>query len=295
MARQAWLADVIADEFRGSKGFRVDAYPNWTTRGATLFDPEGVMDHHTGPGSYNALLAYMAEGPVHPPLCNVATSRPSSGVVRITVVAAGRANHAGVGELPWRRGQGSTGNRRTLGLEHQNDGGQSWPGQQVEAIRRLDACLLRHMGHTAARRTDHRIYAPGRKPDRHSVTQRTEDDAVNALIRRQSDPRSWFEMATEQQLRDIVRGEVDRGITELMSTRVRDGGNVATRLHWAHEHSKRTRDDLRDVVDMLETLGESVEAAAAGDRAAASECVTDFRRLADAFRAAADTLENDDV
>lgn len=179
-----WLMDVLSDEFRGSKGFRVDYYPGWEKRSAktTFFAPEGVMEHHTGPGSYNALLSYMAENSSISPLCNTATSRPFNGVVRITVVAAGRANHAGAGELPWRKGQGSTGNPRTLGRENQNDGRQSWPAQQVEAIRRCGAAELTHLKQSTARLVDHKTYAPSRKVDRHSVNLNTERQAVSKLM-----------------------------------------------------------------------------------------------------------------
>lgn len=196
MPRQPWLMDVIADEFRGVKGFRVDAYPGWETRGRPVFEPEGVMDHHTGAGAYNNLLRYMAVGPVHPPLCNYATSRPNRGVVRVTVVAAGRANHAGVGELPWRRGQGSTGNFRTFGAEHQNDGRQPWPSQQVEAIRRVDAALLKAMGRDTAYMLDHKTYAPTRKVDRHSTDVASERRAVAKLMQpAPTDP--WEEFMSE--------------------------------------------------------------------------------------------------
>ncbi|MCA1799968.1 MAG: N-acetylmuramoyl-L-alanine amidase [Actinobacteria bacterium] len=182
MPRQPWFLDVLADEFRGAKGFRVDVYPGWEKRGTTSFDPEGVMDHHTGAGAYNNLLKYMAVGPIHPPLCNYATSRPDNGVVRVTIVAAGRANHAGVGELPWRRGQGSTGNMRTFGAEHQNDGRQSWPSQQVEAIRRCDAALLSYMRMPVERLLDHKTYAPKRKWDRHSTDVAYERRIVKSLL-----------------------------------------------------------------------------------------------------------------
>lgn len=180
MPRQAWLLDVLVEAFRGVKGFQVDFYPGWITRGDTNFDPIGVMDHHTGSGEYNNLLRYMAEGPVHPPLCNYATSRPNDGVVRITVVAAGRANHAGKGGVSWTGIDG--GNYRTLGAEHQNDGTQPWPAQQIEAMRRCDAALLKHLGADVGYMLDHKTYAPGRKSDRHTLNVDEERRAVAAII-----------------------------------------------------------------------------------------------------------------
>ena len=186
MPRQPWLLDIVSDAFRGVRGFRVDAYPGWQNRGSTVFDPDHVMDHHTGPGSYNALLNYMAEGPVHPPLCNIATSRPNNRVVRITIVAAGRANHAGQGD--YRSIPTNQGNRRSIGIENQNDGRQDWPAQQVEAMRRLDAALLAHLGKSTNFLLDHKTYAPRRKVDRHTFHVPTERIAVQRYMGADAEP-----------------------------------------------------------------------------------------------------------
>lgn len=180
MPRQLWIADVLADEFRGSKGFRVDAVPGWERRGREEFWPEGVMQHHTGRGAYNALLAYMTMGSRIAPLSQIATERPVGSTMRITVMAAGRANHAGVGELPWRRGQGSTGNARTFGVENMNAGNQTWPPMQLEAMTRVAYCLLAYMKQNHSRLTDHAVYAPGRKVDRyqHAGVLRVERETI---------------------------------------------------------------------------------------------------------------------
>lgn len=198
MPRQFWFADVIADAFRGQKGFRVDVYPGWQNRGSTSFAPDHVMDHHTGAGTYNNLLKYMAEGPRFPPLCNIATSRPWNGVVRITIVAAGRANHAGVGAyvtIPR-----DNGNYRSVGVEHQNDGQQSWPSQQLEAARILDAALLRHMKRSTNYMLDHKTYAPTRKVDRHSIDVNNERSYVSKLMNPPKPKPSIEEAAEEMKL-----------------------------------------------------------------------------------------------
>lgn len=173
MARQPWIADVLADAFRGVKGFQVEVYPGFSTRGSTAFAPIGVMNHHTGPGGYDNLLNYMMRGSKIAPLCNWATSRPHNGVVRVTVCSAGRANHAGRGGS----GRGGTdwiptdsGNRLTIGGEHQNDGGQPWDTQQLEAVHRGSAAMLKHLRQNESRACMHKTYAPGRKPDPHTVT-----------------------------------------------------------------------------------------------------------------------------
>lgn len=186
MSAAVWLPDVLADAFRGVRGYQVDSVSGWRTRSAktTSFEPRGVMNHHTGPGNYANLLRFMTSGSSIAPLCNVATSRPHDigGIqtVRITVVAAGRANHAGKGTLPWTGTNG--GNRHTIGIENQNNGSQSWPEQQLEGIRRATAAILRHLAQNTDFMTDHKTYAPGRKPDMHSIKLDGERKAVAALL-----------------------------------------------------------------------------------------------------------------
>lgn len=174
MPRQLWIADVLADAFRGMKGVKVEAYSGWDERGSTSFDPFGVLNHHTGPGAYDPLLKYMMEIASIKPSCNWATSRPVNGVVRVTVCCAGRANHAGKGggfKLP----SGdfiplNDGNKKLIGGEHQNDGKQPWPDLQDDVIAIGSAALLKHMGKDERNALDHKDYAPGRKPDRHTIT-----------------------------------------------------------------------------------------------------------------------------
>lgn len=167
MTRALWLADVLSDAFRGRRGFQVDVIPGWEGRGRDGIDPRGVIDHHTGAGSYHGLLDYMAHGSAIAPLCNTATCRPHDGVVRVTVVAAGKANHAGRGQLPW-TGQ-DRGNWHAIGQEHQNDGRQPWPAQQLEAIAVADRAILDHLGVGPDRLDLHCTYAVGRKVDMHST------------------------------------------------------------------------------------------------------------------------------
>lgn len=179
MGNQLWLPDVVADAFRGVKGYRVEVMSGWSSRGRTNFAPIGVMNHHTGRGGYEALLNYMAHGSSISPLCNIATSRPEGGVVRITIVEAGKANHAGRGYLPWTGKDG--GNYRTIGIENQNDGAQPWPTQQVEGIHILSAALLKQLGVGTDRLVDHKTYT-SRKPDRHSVNINDTRRAVDIIL-----------------------------------------------------------------------------------------------------------------
>lgn len=186
MSAALWLPDVLGDAFRGLKGYQVDTVKGWQTRSAktTSFDPRGVMNHHTGPGSYANLLSFMTKGSSIAPLCNVATSRPhdigGSPTVRITVCAAGRANHAGKGHVSWAGTNG--GNRHSVGIENQNNGSEPWPKQQIEGIRIATAAILRHLGRDVNFMTDHKTYAPRRKPDLHSIDLAAEQSAVKALL-----------------------------------------------------------------------------------------------------------------
>jgi LysM repeat protein len=186
MSAAVWLPDVLSDAFRGMRGFQVDTVDGWRTRSAktTSFEPRGVINPHTGKGSYANLLKFMTTGSMTAPLCNVATSRPHSikGIesVRITVCAAGRANHAGKGSLPWTGTDG--GNRHSIGIENQNTGSEPWPDQQVEAIRIATAAVLRHLKVDISRMADHKTYAPNRKVDRSGVDLERERAAVRAII-----------------------------------------------------------------------------------------------------------------
>lgn len=180
MARQTWMADVVADAFRSVKGYKVETYSGWSSRGSTSFAPVGVMNHHTGPGGYDNLLNYMLRGSSISPLCNIATSRPYNGIVRITICTAGRANHAGRGNYSWI--EQNNGNYRTIGIENQNSGNQAWPQQQVEGIRILTASLLDHMGRPASRAIDHKTYAPTRKVDRYATSVSSEQKIIGKVM-----------------------------------------------------------------------------------------------------------------
>lgn len=186
MPRQNWIPDILADAFRGVDGYRVEVYASAKTRGSDVFNPIGVMNHHTGPGSYDNLLRYMAVNSRIAPLCNWATSRPYNGVVRVTIVCTGKANHAGrggvgLGGTPWI--PTNDGNRRTIGGEHQNDGVQGWPAQQVEGIYIGSAALLEYLEADEDRAALHKTYAPGRKPDMHTVTLATHQAGIARYLK----------------------------------------------------------------------------------------------------------------
>ena len=140
----------------------------------------------------------MTTGSSIAPLSQIAISRPMAisgkSVVRITIMAAGRCNHAGVGHLPWTGTNG--GNKHTIGIENQNDGRQAWPKQQIEATNIATAALLKKLGRNTNFMTEHKSYAPGRKVDRHTLTLSSQRALVKELLRKgevnmSTDPSSW--------------------------------------------------------------------------------------------------------
>lgn len=164
MSRSLWLADVLADAYRGVKGVRFEVYAGWESRGQAGVSHHGIINHHTGRGGYDALLRYMATGSSIAPLCNVASSHDGS---RVTVVASGKGNHAGRGYLPWTGTD--RGNWYAVGWEAQNDGSQPWPDKHLETIAIGNAAILKHMRQGVGRLAEHKTYAPSRKVDRHTV------------------------------------------------------------------------------------------------------------------------------
>lgn len=155
-----WLADALRAE-----GLKVVEYPGWRERsnGNSFGEISGVILHHTG--SNNASAASIANGrpDLRGPLSQIHLGRDGT----VTVVAAGCANHAGTGALPWL--PKGTGNRRTIGIEAANDGGgspgkphrSSWPAVQYDAYVRTVTVILRETGWGADRAASHQEYDKG--------------------------------------------------------------------------------------------------------------------------------------
>jgi hypothetical protein len=157
-----------------SVGITVREADGWRTRTASgPFDPVGVMMHHTaavGPGVLADIVANNK--------ANFFVDR--AGV--LTVVAAGRANHAGKGAQrlldDTRAGIAPTGtaterrlpdsivgNGHYYGFEDENkgDGVQPWPPAQMDTMVRAATALCRRHGWTANRVVAHKEWTQ-RKP-----------------------------------------------------------------------------------------------------------------------------------
>lgn len=160
-----WLPTVL----KGA-GLKVAECSGWPNRGAgEMGTVQGVMCHHTaGPATGNmpSLNVIVNGRPDLPgPLSQLGLGRDGT----YYVIAAGRANHAGVGQ--WK---GVTaGNSSFIGIEAENVGKpiDPWPAVQLDAYHRGVAAILKHIGQDAGMCCGHKDYAlpKGRKSDPHTL------------------------------------------------------------------------------------------------------------------------------
>ena len=158
-----WLPEVLEAE-----GLKVSEVEGWRTRGrAEMSRVRGVICHHTATAGHadknmptlNMLIHGRPD--LHGPLAQLGLGRDGT----FYVIAAGRANHAGVG-----RWEGiTTGNSSFIGIEAEHSGRPEdpWPPAQMEAYQRGVAALLRRIGARANMCCGHKEYAlpANRKPD----------------------------------------------------------------------------------------------------------------------------------
>lgn len=165
MSRALWLPDMLR-EF-ALEPVEVDG---WRGRGSDVFNPRGSVDHHTAGAASGFMpsLRILINGrsDLPGPLCNVGQPRAADGDARVHVVASGRANHAGKGG--W---MGLVGNSSVLGLERENVGtaAEPWTPWRFEVAARVHAAFAKGAGYDPSFVCEHKEWAPGRKPDAHSV------------------------------------------------------------------------------------------------------------------------------
>lgn len=168
----------LADELRAA-GCSVVEHPGWKTRGrprtAGPHTPRGLMWHHDGSpkGPSPALARFIAEvgrpsDGIPAPLAQLWVCAGCHGehpVGTWHVLAAGRANHAGVGE-GWGRVGRDLGNTLTLGVETDNTTGEATPAVMYDSLVKGSAAILRRLGSDPDQwLTAHKEYAAGRKSD----------------------------------------------------------------------------------------------------------------------------------
>lgn len=170
-----WLTQLA--EVARRTGYPVVEVPGWQDRGhGPQPSVEGIVCHHTaGPsgGGDAPSLAVVRDGraDLKGPLSHFVLGRSG----RIYVVAGGRCWH----NAPATSAQHT--NHASLGIEAENDGGQAWPSDQLDAYRRLCAELCRAFGLPAAAVVAHREVNRS-KPDPHGIDMQAFRAAVARLI-----------------------------------------------------------------------------------------------------------------
>lgn len=169
-----WLADVLREA-----GCSVVEHPGWKTRGrprsAGPFTPRGVIVHHdaSAEGSSPAMARFIAEQGrpeqgIPAPLAQTwvcAGCKGEHSVGTWHVLAAGRANHAGIGS-GWGAIGVDEGNDVTIGVETDNTTGEKTPAAMLVSLEVGCRAIFARLN------TDpdqwlcgHKEYAAGRKVD----------------------------------------------------------------------------------------------------------------------------------
>lgn len=151
---------TLAQDLRAA-GVAVVEIDGWATRGEGDIDSQVAVVHHTASARSGPIpsLRTVVDGrpDVDGPLCNVLLGRDAVAYV----IASGTSNNAGEGS--W---HGVTGNRRTFGLEIENDGiGEPYPAAQMEAAVRIVAAWVKRCGRAVSDVCAHKEWAPTRKID----------------------------------------------------------------------------------------------------------------------------------
>lgn len=177
MGRDTGLADRIR-----AKGVRVVEVDGWRTRGSTTYTPRLALMHHTAGSERGAVpslaICIFGRSDLAGPLCQVLQSREPIGDDVAYVIAAGRANHAGVGV--WR---GISGNSNAGGVEVEHTGTGGASPRRREITCRILAALLEGGSGDARNACQHFEFATpkGRKVDFRDLAPDT-PDSIRARV-----------------------------------------------------------------------------------------------------------------
>lgn len=205
-----WLPDILA-----RANIKYAEQPEWRTRGrAEMGIVRGVMIHHTAGspvGNMPSLdLLTRGRSDLAGPLAQLGLGRDGT----FYIIAAGRANHAGIGV--WR---GITsGNSSFIGIEVENTGkeGDTYPEAQLDALRRGVAAILKQIGADATMVCGHKEYAPQRKID--PLWNMAEfREKVSALLRADVPPAPGIPTGDGQGRPTLRRGARGQTVTVLQS------------------------------------------------------------------------------
>lgn len=148
-------------------GLKVKKVHGWERRGRNAtFTPRWTCFHHTASNRNSGKapclgLVIRGTSKIPGPLCNILIGRDGT----IFLVAAGYANHAGLGG-PNRGVPKNSGNRYLVGFEVENDGrGEPWSRELIQACDEAFAVTLKFLKRRARGHQGHKEYAPDRKID----------------------------------------------------------------------------------------------------------------------------------
>lgn len=135
-------------------GVQFKEFQAWRDRGQGDFGSIwGIMAHHTGSNNASAAsIAYGHEG-LKGLLSQIHLDR--EGVA--TIVGAGIAWHAGVGEYPGI--QKNNANPVVIGVEANSNGTDPWPPKMLDAYYRICAGVCWYLGHSSLRTIGHKEWA----------------------------------------------------------------------------------------------------------------------------------------
>ena len=234
--RLLWLADVLRDA-----GLAVVETAGWQLRGRDGMRPRIVIGHHTatGPSTPNAtVVALLIRGrPDLPgPLCHLGLDRQG----RYHIIAAGKANHAGLGV--WKDADESV---ETIGIEAFNYGNsipfptrEPWPQVQLDAYDNGVAALLGHISRDALHFCGHREWAtpPGRKPDPSGIDLDAMRARISAIMEPMTITQARIEVATEWRkvagvwMTPTVNETAQQRLTRLAAETLTPGGRTAAQI-----------------------------------------------------------------
>lgn len=258
----------LADRLR-AKGLTVKEVAGWGTRGNDgggnpTFRPVGAINHHTAGSMFGdapSLATVIYGRPDVPgPLAQVLQSREvdRNGLDVVYVVAAGKANHGGVGT--WTGGGGTfDSNYESEGNEVEHTGTTTVHANRRETMARVAAAFLEAPGSSrdATMACQHFEYAqpPGRKIDFHDLAPWTttgfrdrvrfwigrnaadteEDDDTVYVFARDTKNKLWL---IDGQTRRQVVGDEDVAYVRRFFKPIQENGRAFTSLPdaWIHAH-----------------------------------------------------------
>lgn len=232
MPAQIGVVDALHDW-----GLNVILVPGHVTRGDSNFDPHGCVCHHDAggnpPGVHDRVPSVIINGrsDLAGPLAQFWLETDGD----VHVVALGRANHAGAGG--WR---GLTQNSQVWGIEANNTGFAPWPDEQLEAWYKLCAALCDFSNFPPAMVCGHKEWAPGRKPDPHTLNM----DAFRRNVINATKGDDFLSAAEVNQLQETIVTQSDQVELTIRNVGTKDRAQMKKQADRVIAENKKNTDRL---------------------------------------------------